>query len=214
MNHPFENYLVCRDNYLKDVDRVNELFNRQKFYRMSLYPGYRTDLLHNSEDSETREFAIEFMERLCVDVFPGISDYNVQMHFHYYESTEEESLNYGVVHSDGGYMAGLVYLSKDEEDFNSGTSIYLLKSNKELYESEEEKQSKIKFNSTGIADETYKKFIERNSSCFDETMKIGNKYNRLVAYDANLFHSPNCYTTKSKQIRKSLVFFIKDYNYG
>jgi hypothetical protein len=35
-------------------------------------------------------------------------------------------------------------------------------------------------------------------------------YNRLIAYDATLYHRPNRYNLECNELRKSIVFFIKD----
>ena len=55
MKHPFANRLICIDDYFEEPEKVNRIFDKQKFYRMSMYPGYRTDILYNSEDNETKE---------------------------------------------------------------------------------------------------------------------------------------------------------------
>ena len=90
MKHPFANRLICIDDYFEEPEKVNRIFDKQKFYRMSMYPGYRTDILYNSEDNETKEFAIDFIESLKERVFPGISNYITSLHFHRSEEHTSE----------------------------------------------------------------------------------------------------------------------------
>lgn len=212
-NNPFRGYFVSRDNYLSDPDIALALSEKQEYKRRGNYPGLRTENLLLSTDEETRNYAINFIERIKFDVFPGLIRYECSLHFHVYEENENDELNYGITHSDSNELAGVLYLTKDENDFESGTSICNLNEGVILKESEQERQSRFTFNFTGEADQHYENFIRRNKTEFTESIRVANKYNRLIGYDALMFHKPNYYKTKSGLPRKSLLFFIYNFEY-
>lgn len=186
---------------------------KQEYKKRGNYPGVRTENLLLSSDDETRNYTIDLIERIKFDVFPGLINYHCSLHFHVYEENENELLNRGLIHNEFNQLAGVLYLTKDENDFESGTSIFDLNKDVELYETPEQKQSRINFNNTGKTDVVYDEFLKNVDSQFTETIKVANKYNRLIGYDASMFHRPNSYKTKSGQPRKSLIFFIYGFEY-
>jgi hypothetical protein len=209
MAHAFEKYVVCRDEYLPNPDTVVTLSNKQQYKRTAYYPGVRTENLLLSTDLETREFGSYFAERLKFDVFPGISSYDISVHFHINDQPNGHDANIGWVHNDNALLAGLVYLNIGETNFLNGTSMFN-NTDIDIVLSEEDRAH---FNLTGIATEQYIVDCKLNQQKFAETIKIGNQFNRLIAYDAKIFHRPNSYITTSSDPRKSLLFFIYKYDY-
>jgi hypothetical protein len=207
--HPFSNYAVCRNDFFKNPYKVLELFNKQKFSRSPLYPGIRTENLFKINDKETQDFAIYFANRIKADVFPGIQKFMIDIRLHINDVYEDCDANQGWIHSDEANLAGIVYLTPGEINFSNGTSIF----NKVTTESfsVEDFDHRHKFNLYQQLTDEYLLELKENWKHFEESIKFGNEFNRLVAYDAKLFHRPNSFTTNTKESRKSIVFFIQDF---
>jgi hypothetical protein len=208
-DHVFKNYIVSRNNYFKHPDKVVEISSRQQYERSTLYPGLRTQNLLESTDLETQQFAVNFANNIKVDIFPGISKFLIDIRFHINDQYNNEEVNSGWIHNDDCDLAGLIYLTKGEINFLNGTSIFN-KVGAEDFVSDDF-ISRQDFNLKNQINEQYIKDLKNNWSQFDESIRIGNQYNRIVAYDAKLFHRPNSYLTTSGNKRLSLVFFIKGF---
>ena len=209
MIHPFENYLVYRDNYLNNPTAVIDLADRLEYKHATEYPGKRTDNLMASNDVEVREFGKWFADRLSYNVFPGISMYEIIVSFHINEVYEHPELNSGWIHNDIGNLAGLVYLTPEESNFNAGTSMF----NGYAEELPDDAEARRKFHFTGEVTPEYLTGFKRNQIQFKETIRIGNQFNRLIAYDSKMFHRPNSFITSTGAPRLTLLFFISKFNY-
>jgi hypothetical protein len=210
MQHSFSEYLICRNNYLDNPQRVIELSSRQTYRKAEYYPGRRTENLLNLQDPDTKQFSVDFADRLGYDVFPGIRNYSMSLFFHINEAASDPVLDQGWVHKDVSVLAGMVYLTLGENNFESGTSIFT----GEGVETTENKKVWNDYNLTGIATEEYVSLVKYNHSQFKETIKVGNMFNRLVAYDSKLYHKPNRYSTAVGSPRLSLLFFISQFDYS
>lgn len=209
MTHPFKDYLVCRNNYLEDPDKIALLAKGLDYSRSIYFPGLRTDNLFISKNLEIKKFANQFADRLSVDVFPGISRFQIFLCFHINEENSDKNLNQGWIHNDTGNLAGLIYLTKDESNFETGTSVF----NGYGDEAPADAEARRKFHIDKEITPEYIDGIERNRNFFTETIRIGNQYNRLLAYDAKMFHRPNSFSTAVNKPRLSLLFFITEFFY-
>jgi hypothetical protein len=167
----------------------------------------------SSPDTEIKRFAEWFSDRLSRDVFPGISMYEMFVCFHVNEPCTNPRYNQGWIHNDFGNLAGLVYLTPGEDNINTGTSIFTGEFTETELPSDAEARSKFHF--TGEISPDFVKGFERNQQFFEnkETIRIGNKFNRLIAYDSKMWHRPNSYTTTIGEPRLSLLFFISRFNF-
>jgi len=59
-SHPFERYLISRDNYFENPEDVIALSNNVTYSRASYYPGLRSENLMFSEDPVISGFANYF----------------------------------------------------------------------------------------------------------------------------------------------------------
>lgn len=212
MTHPLSNTLFSKDHFFRNPDKVVELSKKQEYLKSAEYPGYRTLNLLESADPTTKNFGLYIAQRLSKDVFPGISKFLLDVRFHKNETYPEEYANNGWVHSDESDIAGIVYLNKGEENFDSGTSIFLKKTTEDFSCSDFKSRQQFNLNSTVTAE--YLEDLKSNRLQFTETVRIGNVYNRLVTYDAKRFHGPNNYNTSTLDPRLSLLFFIEGYSYA
>lgn len=207
--NPFNNYMVCKNNFFKNPDKIVSLFDQQEFLISPLYPGKRTNNLLESSDEETKNFALYLSQRISDEVYPGIYDFMIDIRFHINHVYSDPKLNEGWIHCDNADLAGLIYMSKEEFSLETGTSMFAKKTDNNF--AVKDFKSRQEFNVTGQSSEQYLKDLEENHQTFIETMRVGNVYNRLVAYDARIFHRPNRYNLNSQESRKSIVFFIRNF---
>jgi hypothetical protein len=213
MRHPFEKYLISRDDYFEKPEDIIEISKFQKFNRATYYPGWRTDNLMASQDPDVKKFADWFADQISYKVFPGIRMYEIYVCFHINEPCADSAYNKGWIHNDYGNLAGLVYLTPGEDNIDTGTSLF----NGEFNETElpSDAEARANFHFKGEVSPEFIKGFERNQSFFEskETIRIGNKYNRLIAYDSKMWHRPNSYSTTINQPRLSLLFFISKFEF-
>jgi len=217
MTHPFKDYLICRDNYFADPDSVIDLSKNLNFSKSTYFPGMRTENLLGSYNLIIKNFADHFADRISYDVFPGISMYEFYLCFHINEPCVDDRFNKGWIHNDYGNLAGLVYLTPGEEDINTGTSIFASENDvTDANELPTDTAALKDFYLNGEITEDYIAGFENNRQTFEsrETIRVGNKFNRLVAYDSKMWHCPNSFSTKSNLPRLLLLFFISQFNYS
>lgn len=205
----FNDFIIVKNNFFSNPKKILTLFEKQKFYSAENYPGKRTENLCESKDTETKDFALFFAKRLSSEVFIGIHEFMIDIRFHINSVYTRNEANQGWIHADDTDLAGVVYLTPNENDFNSGTSIFskITQENFEVVDY----WSRRQFNLTEHASIDYLKDLTNNHKTFSESVRVGNLYNRLIAYDSKLFHRPNQYKLLSGNFRQTLVFFIKDY---
>jgi hypothetical protein len=209
--HPLAGSIVCKNNFFNNPDKILALSKRQIYEKAERYPGKRTINLLEATDPETKEFAVFFAKKLAREVFPGISQFVIHISFHINELYSDDEANIGWIHNDDVTLAGLVYLNPNETNFNSGTSIFIKKGSENF--SIPDLPSRKVFNTTGVVTEDYKHDLKNNHSHFEETIRIGNVYNRLIAYDSNLWHRPNTFKVDVNEPRTTLLFFIDQYEF-
>jgi hypothetical protein len=217
MRHPYENYLVLRDNYFEKPYDLILMSKDLDYHRSSFHPGKRTGNLLAMEDPAINEFAQWFSNRISYDVFPDIHEYETFLCFHINDPCSDKRLQSGFIHNDYGNLAGLVYLSTGEDNLETGTSIFsgedvdpitcnMLPTDAEA--------CKLFYLDGKITPE-YITGLETNRSLFEhrETIRIGNKFNRLIAYDSKMWHRPNSFVTSNNEDRLTLLFFISEFKY-
>jgi hypothetical protein len=216
MIHPYNNYLICRDNYFEDPNAVVELSKSLNYSKSTYFPGRRTGNLLGFNEPIIKNFADWFANRISYDVFPGISMYELYLCFHINEPFTDPQYNKGWIHTDYGNLAGLVYLTEGEEHIDTGTSMF-------VGEGDPSDSKGLPTDSDALKDfYLYNKVtpefaagFENNKQVFEarETIRIGNKFNRLIAYDSKMWHRPNSFSTETNSPRVTLLFFISQFNY-
>jgi hypothetical protein len=217
MTHPYKDYFICRDNYFEKPNEIIELSKTLNYARSTYYPGERTGNLLGFEDPAVKNFADWFANRLSYDIFPGISLYELYLCFHVNVPCSDPQYNKGWIHNDYGNLAGLVYLTPGEDDLNTGTSMFNSDS-ESLTDVNELKTDAAALKEFYLYDKITPEFatgFENNRQMFEhrETIRIGNKFNRIIAYDSKMWHRPNSFTTTSETPRLSLLFFVSQFNY-
>jgi hypothetical protein len=218
--HPFKDFFISRDNYLADPDAVCEMSKSPdlEYRRSKTFRGRRSSNLLRCADTSIRMFAENFGNRLSYDVFHGIKDFQIDICFHEYDPLDPEDIAYetGWIHTDAEYctMAGLVYLHPGEMSMNTGTSLFhghTQQTDEELIIDVNAVQG---FNTSGRVTPEYAAAWQANIDMFPETLRAGNLYNRLVAYDATTNHRTNSFSTSDGKPRLSLLFYVTEYSWG
>jgi hypothetical protein len=198
---------MCIDDFYENPDEVRNFalsldYEKDEF---GYWPGKRTKPLHEIDE--------EFFRHFCTRLFSVYYDfsfvqfeYNLLTHFQLIEpfSCEKSSAkNQGWIHLDSGFILGGVIYLNPEIDASCGTSLYRV-TNSELIDTW--RPTKEIFYKNGI-DQNYDEEILKHNSAFEETVRFNNVYNRLISFDAQVYHGANNFHT-NKEPRLTQVFFV------
>lgn len=203
----YKNSTHVIDNFFDNIQPIIELGNSLEYSNNESWPGLRTDNLLQANNSSAVEFAKFFAKNIADKVFYGLSKFEIDIRFHKNDLYDVDEANKGWIHNDDIDFAGLVYLNDEEPNMSTGTSIFDKTLPKDF--AVKDYQSRKDLNLKKIVTDQYLKDLQNNRSQFVETVNIGNKFNRLVAYDALQWHRPNSYNVKTLP-RYSLLFFINN----
>jgi len=201
----YENSVQVFDNFFKNPFSVMELGKSLEYYNDETWPGQRTQNLLQIGNPTAIEFAKFFAKEVANNVFYGLSKFELDVRFHKNDVYSNPEANYGWIHNDEIDFAGLVYLNVEEPSMQTGTSVFdkITQDNFKVQDFESRKQLNLNKNVT----DQYLKDLKNNRDQFVETVNVGNKFNRLVAYGAKQWHRPNNYEVETLP-RYSLLFFI------
>ena len=195
------------DNFFINPDKVIDLGQQLSYNNHTSYPGKRSDNLFTIQDPNVHEFAKFFTKKIADTVLYGLEKFEIDIRFHYNDVYNNTEANYGWIHNDSVEYAGLVYLSNIPTSMNHGTSIYDKLDPNDF--STDDFDSRKQFNISKEVTDQYLQDLKNNHNQFKETINVGYKYNRLVAYDAMMWHRPNNYLIENSN-RFSLLFFINN----
>jgi len=116
--------------------------------------------------------------------FQKIEPYGNENQFHI--------LNRGIPHTDPAQVAGVVYL-----DVNScrdaGTSFFQKKPGRDFYQRSEKFNEAARKYHSGIKLDDYEEMLQTHLDSFEETMRVQPKFNRLILYSSDVWHSQTTY---------------------
>ena len=191
------------DDFLDDPDYVLCLATNAEYDD----PGY-TNYPGVASKNKIHELDQELFDTILQKIFGYYWDlknpvnFNVEMDFQKIESNGQ-----GIIHLDttyGALGAGVIYLNQNPEK-DTGTSFYELL---DLgYRIEEEFLDPVARYHAGEHVDNIDKICEKHYNMFEETMRVQNKYNRMVTYDSNVWHTATSY---GDQTRYTLRFFINE----
>ena len=197
--------VVIIDNFLQMPKVVREWALHQeykddkgfieKYKEYTNWPGLRSE--HVMElDATYADIVLGRVAQLTTQYF-GLQNVSIKSHFQITREQDGDSW----VHLDNGQdFAGVLYLNPDAP-VRSGTTLYRCL-NREKWSSyigtEEVKHINEQDN------------VELYNELFEPVDMVGNVFNRLILYDANLFHKSNKYFgTDINDGRLTQVFFMK-----
>jgi len=179
--------VIVVDNFFKDPIAVRDLAMGMKYVTSDIgtYSGKRTESLHINHTNFFRRVCNKIMD--CYSI--SYTDYSASMHFHL---TGEEFGNSGWVHTDasrdgGSLLASIVYLNLDNNNIENGTSIYKLNNPDHGYSA----IGAMKKSFINAVDD--KEAKEKHNLDYIPTVKVGNMFNRMVAYDSTNPHAGSGY---------------------
>jgi len=192
------------DNFLDDPDKIRAWALQQEYFtsKDGQWPGVRSKPIH--------ELDAPFFHLICRKFFSQFYDmlttselsWEVKMYF----QMVPENYDFGWIHSDelGSQITGIIYLSPNA-NLNGGTSIYRNKSN--LIQPI---QARLKpyGHANGESKQENRKDKEDHNSQYEETIRVSNVYNRLVAFDSHLSHTAQDFFGEGENSRLTLVFFV------
>lgn len=193
---------IIVDNFYKEPDKVREFALKQDFLDSpGNYPGKRTKQLHELN----RELFDGFCSKLFSLYFTQVEiKYKVDTSFWKVGTLDSDPLspkNMGFIHNDNCLFAGVIYLVPGF-NYNLGTTIY-----RRIKESAHKPNPAMKkYYSTG-EDVGFDNYILQNNSVYEESIKIGNAYNRLISFDSSIPHAPSHYYM-GDETRLVQVFFV------
>ena len=205
--HKYKHSTHVIDNFFINPRSVIELGESLEYSNDATWPGLRTKNLLQIDNEQAVEFAKFFAKKIADEVFYGLSKFQIDIRFHKNEVYDVDEANCGWIHNDEIDFAGLVYLNIEEPNMHTGTSIFDKTDIEDFKVQDFESRKELNLNKN-VTDQ-YLIDLKENRKQFAETVNVGNKFNRLVAYDAEQWHRPNNYQTKTLP-RYSLLFFINN----
>jgi hypothetical protein len=206
---------VIVDDFFDDPDSVREMALSMDMEKavQGHFPGFRTknllEIIPDFHNLVIKKWLSNFysLDRERINL-------QAKSHFHLIPAPNKEDkddmLNQSWIHTDKQCVAaGLIYLTPNANK-DSGTSLFDLKDGIKVESLDT--SPRLLFHTLGITDalvhnENYEETLKKHNDCFEETVNVKNKYNRLIAYDGSRWHAANNYWTGTED-RLTLVFFI------
>ena len=197
------------DNFFDNPDKVRRWALQQEYLPdpEGRWPGLRSKPIHELDEpffrNTCRKFFSQFYELHEKKEIQWVVSMNLQIVNEDYDS--------GWIHSDEevSQITGIIYLTPNS-NLNGGTSIYREKSNllQHVHQNYEYKENSY-LNKISI--EEAKKYKEEHNAQFEETIRVSNVYNRLIAFDSHLHHAAQDFFGEGQDSRLTLVFFVNKF---
>ena len=197
------------DNFFENPDKIRE-FGLSLNYAPDAdgaWPGVRSKSIHEIDFEMYMSLMLKFMSMFHDFAFQNVNWTNASIYFHKIKDTGNKELNKGWIHIDHNHeLAGLCYLNPGVTNLNWGTSIYKQKDNVEYMPFSRQHYKHMFYTNESIDLKKYKRSLEEHNQKFEETIRIGNIYNRMIAYSASESHCLN--GVPKNEERLTLLFFI------
>lgn len=204
---------VVADDFYPKPQEITKIANRLE-YRKDLkgaFPGKRTMPLHMADPALDQYCNIRFLS-LYFDVAQNADmQWSISSFFQLVDpiAPQDNPLNTGWTHVDtNSILAGVVYLDQNA-DISSGTNLYRAKKDINAAIADDATNARREFYKTGTVMQGYEQALDDHNSKFTESVVVKNYYNRVVAYDAHVWHRANTHYTGTGP-RLTQVFFVND----
>ena len=189
-NESSKKRFVVHDDFYENPDYVRDFALQQEFIKHpEAHKGARTDDRFFSKNMKEK-----FEEILGMKIL-RFYDNEAYCNGVFQYCTAEDDIVY---HCDGQDWAGAIYLTPDAP-YDTGTSFYASKNNKERHASEVDWNGNHPFVGGHY-----------DSTKFDLVDTVGNVYNRLVLWDARLIHAATKYFGQNKNDSRLFHLFFFD----
>jgi len=193
------------DNFFDDPNKVRTWALQQEYLPDpgGRWPGLRTKSIYELNESffhvTCRKFFSQFYNLREEEI-----QWKVSMNF----QIVGKGYDSGWIHSDeeDSQITGIIYLTPNS-NLNGGTSIHREKSNL-LQHTKRNTEHKENSHLNKISFEEAKKYKEEHNAQYEETIRVSNIYNRLIAFDSHLHHAAQDFFGEGQDSRLTLVFFV------
>jgi len=171
------------------------------------FSGVRTKSLHFTHECFFRSVCKKILD--CYSI--QFTDYNAAMFFHL---TGDEFGDEGWVHIDAcgdrpPGLASIIYLNIDNNNLNNGTGIYKLANPNYNIDYAEDNIKEMRKSYINLKDNVDIK--HKHNLNYEPTVKVGNMFNRMVAYDSRTPHAGSKYFgNDDKTSRLTLLTFFNN----
>jgi len=191
--------IASRDNIFKHPNQLVKLANKIDYSNVGYVRGVRSKPVHEIDNELFESINIKILNCFYPDA-------QIEFFARTYFQKNDYDINDGWVHKDDCMITGIVYLDPDN---TSGTSLYNIKSSLGSPLDHNRKQDYFK-NYDKYSEEQKKEIQElkiKNNSMFYKTTSFTGEYNRLVAFDGQMFHSSE--VQEKDKGRLILISFIE-----
>ena len=192
--------IASKDSIFKNPNQLVKLANKIDYSNVGYVRGVRSKPIH--------EIDSELFESINVKILNCFyPDCQIEFFARTYFQKNDYDINDGWVHQDSCKITGIVYLDPNN---TSGTSLYNIKDNCSLEVLDQNRKQDYFKNYDKYSEEQKKEIQElkiKNNSMFNKTVSFTGEYNRLVAFDGQMFHSSEI--QEKDQERLILISFIE-----
>jgi hypothetical protein len=209
---------ICVDNFYDDPDNIVQTAKNFGEYTPApkdknyTFPGIRSCHIGEKDkklfDVFTKKFFSNFYNFEKENVM-----WEVESYFQIIYPNQNINLNEGWIHTENDHVvSGIIYLN-DISDFDAGTSLFEKKNEikQSIYNPKDVLEMKKRFFSGEITDESelekYVKMRNEHNSQYNQVLKFGSKYNRLIAFDSKTPHKANSFSV-FREPRLTQTFFV------
>jgi hypothetical protein len=184
------------DGFLNNPDAIREYALKQDFFSdpNHKFPGKRSKPLHEINPEFFKYVNNKFLKLFGFDTYSFTSTSHFQL--------VDDNYKAGWVHHDPNLITIVTYLNKTPNK-DSGTVIYSQKTEGFGNIHTDKKEGVYK----GVmAEEEAEQYRLENNNRFQEEIIVKNKFNRLLAFDSNLFHGVQDFS--NGEPRLTLISFV------
>lgn len=169
------------------------------------WPGVRCDLTYT-------EFGRKFATQVSDILYDfGFGEYALDYRLSFQRVKKNNyspgsPMHHGWIHTDPTVYTGILYLNKNFPP-KSGTTIFDPIPGKDVND-QSLKYEYYKGNE--INEDEYIKQIKENNSSFVSTVRVANKYNRLLLFEGHNYHGVESFYHDSDEDRLTMAFFVFD----
>ena len=197
------------DDFLENPELVRAWAQTLEFNSGNgAWPGKRTDQISLLNHDIFKTIVLK-LNSLFYDLDQCYLEWeNIEMEFQMVEPfapTQNDPRNEGWIHEDETIYSGVIYLNKDFPS-GTGTSIYTRPPDWINYGCE------LKFpfyRGEEVDREEYIRSLKLNNDQYTESIRVENKFNRLIVFEGGVSHGVPSFWTDRNEPRLTLVFFVK-----
>ena len=199
-----KNIITVYDNFFEDPNNVRNKALEQDFYYYDEFNA-AGDVFHGQQSLSCEKILPDIYKEFNKKILSFMPNNNVTTNALFQRQTKDDYRN---IHQDGvPFLGGLIYLD-DNPAFNTGTCFYNHKETgwdgtvSKTAISVEKMQDRFKAAREKEIDPSKGKVQGQDN--FEKHSAIGNKFNRMIMYDANMFHRAE----GAEAERLTLLFFV------